>query len=168
MDFAVLPKKGFLVTPKVGRNMNLSRTLLALIIMWGGLLSAILLWAISPESFIITQSVLPKEETILSSSSLDSSSQTINEVPSPPSFPQDLISIQQAITSVTQRNIGRIIRAELWMGEIETVYIIDVEGCDGKITMIEVDAHTGQVLGPVSDLGHDKCSPLPLNDEAEI
>ena len=148
--------------------MTLSKPLRALLIVWLVLLSGILLWGNSPEDFINPQSVLPKEEKILSSSSLGFSNQIIRKGESPPFFPPDLIFIQQAIQSVAQRNIGRMIRAELVIGESATVYEIEVARCDGRITVIEVDAYSGQVLGPLYDLGEDKCPPLSLNYETEI
>lgn len=148
--------------------MNLSKNLLALFIILSVLLFGSLLWRNSPEAFLRHHSDLPKEEKVISSSLLGFPSQTVEEDDGTPSFLPGLISIEQAIQSVIQRYPGRVTRAELLMSERGTVYEIDVERSDGTITVFEVDAQTGLVLGPFSDFLRDNSSSLSLSHENEI
>lgn len=147
--------------------MNRSKIFLALFIMVSALLFGSLIWRNSPEAFSNHVSDLPTDEKVISSSSLGFPSPSLEEGDVPPSFPPDLISIEQAITSIKQRYPGRVIRAELLINERGPVYEIDVERSDGMITVIEVDAQTGQVLEPHSNL-LQAINPLFLSDKNKI
>jgi len=148
-------------------KLNFLEILFVLLIIWGVLQIAFLLSVKSPETFFNHQRDLPTEKNVMSST-LELASQPVKERDRPPSFPPDLISIEQAITSIKQRYPGRVIRTELLINERGPVYEIDDERRDGTITIIEVDAQTGRVLEPLSNLLRGNNSTLSLSDKNEI
>ena len=154
-------------TPKARMKLNFLEILFVLLIIWGVLQIAFLLSVKSPETFFNHQRDLPTEKNVMSST-LELASQPVKERDRPPSFPPDLISIEQAITSIKQRYPGRVIRTELLINERGPVYEIDDERRDGTITIIEVDAQTGRVLEPLSNLLRGNNSTLSLSDKNEI
>lgn len=125
----------------------------------GVLLGGFLLWRNSPEAFFNNQSDLAHEGKVISSSSreFENLTEAGNESPS---FPAGLISIGRAIQNVTQKYPGRVTRAELLFDERGAMYEVDVQKGDGAMTIIEINAETGQVLGPLSEMDQDNTTIL--------
>lgn len=134
--------------------MKLSKILLALLSM-GVLLGGFLFWRSSPEAFSNNQNNLVQEGKVVSSSSLEFENQTEEEGDESPSSAAGLFSLEQAIQNVLQKYPGRVTRAELLFDERGAIYEVDVQRGDGEMTVIEVDAETGQVLGPFSEMDQE-------------
>lgn len=147
--------------------MKLSKILLALLTI-GVLLGGFLLWQNSSGAYLHNQNELAQKEKVILSSSLEFENQTVEDGYFPPSLPGGLISIEQAIQNVTQKYPGRITRAEFLFGENGPIYEVVVQRGDGAMTVIEVDAETGQVLGPLPDLEPNNYPGQIFEQETEI
>lgn len=147
--------------------MKLSQILMALLSM-GVLLGGFLLWRSSPETFSNNQNNLVQEGKVVSSSSLEFENLTEEEGDESPSFPAGLLSIEQAIQNVLKKYPGRVTRAELLFDERGAIYEVDVQRGGGEMTVIEVDAETGQVLGPVFEMDQETYPGQTLDQETEI
>ena len=149
-------------------QVNLSNTLLPLLTLLGVLLTGILFWGNIPEATVIQQSELIGQKKVLASSSLEFEKQTVEEGDEFLSFPADLISIEQAIKNVIQKYPGRVTRVELFFGERGPIYEVVVQRGNGALTVVEVDAETGQVLRPLSEREPDNYPSPTLDHKIEI